>query len=200
MKKYLLPLIVLSAFMSCKDNPVSKKISETRQTVSNTTNAVKEMTRIQDDIKDLSEITPLTNEELKAWLPDNLQGMKRTSYKAGEAGMMGIASIEATFANEDKSKKFKIQVIDGAGQTGAAATMGMRMMMSQDFEEEDEYSSRKTITRKGKKAIIDHRKDNSRSKIQIMANDRFYIEADGENMSIDETWDALDKLNLDKLS
>src|SRR5690606_2752337 len=106
----------------CKDNPVSKKIRETKETVSNTTNAVKEMSNMQGDIEELQGITPLTNEELKAWLPDEIKGMKRISYKAGQAGMMGIASIEATYANEDKSKKFTINVIDGAGQMGAAAT------------------------------------------------------------------------------
>ena len=199
MKKYLLALFVFSAIISCKDNPVSKKIKETKQTVSNTTNAVQEMTKMQDDIKDLSEITPLTNEEMKAWLPDEIQGMKRISYKAGEVGMMGIASIEAAYANEDKSKKFSINIIDGAGQMGAAATMGMRMVMSQDFEEEDEYRTRKTVKRKDKKAVEEYEKGNNNSQIQYLEGNRFYLEAKGKNMDIDETWDAIDELKLKKL-
>lgn len=199
MKKLLLLFIVCSALIACKDNPVSKKIKETQETVSNTTNAVKEMNKMQDDIKDLSEIAPLTNDELKAWLPDDINGMKRISYKAGEVGMMGISSIDATFANEDKSKKFSINLIDGAGEMGAAVTMSMRMMMSQDFEEENETSIRKTVTKNGKKAIVDYRKDDTRSKIQFMEDNRFYIEAEGENMSIDETWDAIEELKLNKL-
>lgn len=199
MKKLLLLFIVCSALIACKDNPVSKKIKETQETVSNTTNAVKEMNKMQDDIKDLSEITPLTNDELKSWLPDDINGMKRISYKAGEVGMMGISSIDATFANEDKSKKFSINLIDGAGEMGAAVTMSMRMMMSQDFEEEDETSIRKTVTKNGKKAIVDYRKDDTRSKVQFMEDNRFYIEAEGENMSIDETWDAIEELKLNKL-
>jgi len=199
MKKLLLLFIVCSALIACKDNPVSKKIKETQETVSNTTNAVKEMNKMQDDIKDLSEITPLTNDELKSWLPDDINGMKRISYKAGEVGMMGISSIDATFANEDKSKKFSINLIDGAGEMGAAVTMSMRMMMSQDFEEENETSIRKTVTKNGKKAIVDYRKDDTRSKVQFMEDNRFYIEAEGENMSIDETWDAIEELKLNKL-
>lgn len=199
MKKLLLLFIVCSALIACKDNPVSKKIKETQETVSNTTNAVKEMNKMQDDIKDLSTVTPLTNDELKSWLPDDINGMKRISYKAGEVGMMGISSIDATFANEDKSKKFSINLIDGAGEMGAAVTMSMRMMMSQDFEEEDETSIRKTVTKNGKKAIVDYRKDDTRSKVQFMEDNRFYIEAEGENMSIDETWDAIKELKLNKL-
>jgi len=199
MKKYVLALFVFSAFVSCKDNPVSKKIKETKEAVSNTTNAVEEMTKMQDDIKELQEITPLTNEELKSWLPDEVNGMKRISYKAGQAGMMGIASIEAAYTNEDKSKKFTINIIDGAGQVGAAATAGMRMVMSQDFEEESESGSRKTVTKNGTKAIEEYRSGNNNSTIQLMESNRFYLEAKGNNMNLDETWDAIDEIDLDKL-
>lgn len=199
MKKYVLALLVFSVFISCKDNPVSKKIKETKEAVSNTTNAVEEMTKMQDDIQELQEITPLTNEELKSWLPDEVNGMKRISYKAGQAGMMGIASIEAAYANEDKSKKFTITIIDGAGQVGAAATAGMRMVMSQDFEEESETGSRRTVTKNGTKAIEEYRSGNNNSTIQLMEGNRFYLEAKGNNMDLDETWDAIDEIDLDKL-
>lgn len=199
MKKYVLALFVFATLASCKDNPVSKKIKETKEAVSNSTNAVQEITKMQDDIKELQQTTPLTNEELKSWLPDEVEGMKRISYKAGQAGMMNIASIEATYANEDKSKKFSINIIDGAGQVGAAATAGIRMVMSQDFEEEDENGSRRTVTKDGKKAIEEYRSGNNRSKIQLMEDNRFYLEATGTNMDLEETWDAIEDLDIEKL-
>ncbi len=199
MKKILIGLFLAGAILSCKDNPVSNKIRETKKTVSNTTNAVKEMTRVQDDLKDLSSLTPLTNEELKSWLPDQINGMKRISFKAGQASMMNISSIEATYANEDKSKKFSISIIDGAGETGSMATMGMRMALSQDFEEEDENEYRKTITRKGQKGIEEYNSASNRTNIQIMGSKRFYLEAKGDNMNVDETWKAIDNLKIDKL-
>lgn len=199
MKKYVLALFVFSAFLACKDNPVSKKIKEAKENVSNTTNAVQEMNSMQDDIKELQEITPLTNEEFKSWLPDEVNGMKRISYKTGQTGVINIASVEATYANEDKSKKFTINIIDGAGQTGAAATVGVRMVLSQDFEEEDENGFRRTITKNGNKAIEEYRSGNNNSKIQTTEGKRFYLEANGKNMDLDETWDAIDDLNLEKL-
>ena len=199
MKKYVLALFVFSVLLSCKDNPVSKKIKETKDAVSNSTNAVQEMTKMQDDIKELQETTPLTNEELKSWLPEEVEGMKRISYKAGQAGMMNISSIEAAYANEDKSKKFSISIIDGAGQVGAAATAGIRMVISQDFEEEDENGSRRTVTKNGKKAIEEYRTGNNKSKIQLMEGNRFYLEANGTNMDLDETWDAIEDLDIEKL-
>lgn len=199
MKKYLWCLILVSAFLSCKDNPVSKKIKETQQTVSNSTNAVKEINRMQEDITELQQATPLTNEELKSWLPEEVEGLKRISYKAGQAGMMNISTIQATYANEDKSKKFSISIIDGAGQVGAAATAGIRMVMSQDFEEESETGSRRTVTKNGRKAIEEFRSDRNNSTIQLLEKNRFYLEAKGQNMDLDQTWDAIDDLDLEKL-
>ena len=199
MKKIITTIFVIASVIACKDNPVSKKIKETKQSITNTNNAVKELNNIQEDMEELQQIKPLTNEELKDWLPNDINGMKRISFKAGQMGMVQIASVEATYANKDKSKKFKIEVIDGAGEMGAAATAGMRMLFSQEFEEEDEYKTRRTVKKNGVKAIEEHRKDNNRTSIEFMESNRFYIKATGTNLNIEETWDALDELQTDKL-
>tara|TARA_R110002072_G_scaffold142804_1_gene288248 strand:+ start:16221 stop:16820 length:600 start_codon:yes stop_codon:yes gene_type:complete len=198
MKKALLLFAVLAVTYAC-DNPVSKKIKETKENVSNTTNAVKEMTKMQEDLQELQKEEPLTNEELKSWLPEEIEGMNRVGYKAGQMGMAQIASIEGTYTNEDKSKKFRISIIDGAGQMGAAATAGLRMILSQEFEEEDENKSRRTVKKDGVKAIEEYRKKNNNSTVEFMQDNRFYIKANGTNMSIDEMWDAIDDLDIDDL-
>lgn len=199
MKKSLFLMVVLVFFVGCKDNPVSKKIKEAKQNVSNTNSAIEELNDMQEDIEELKEITPLTNDELKAWLPDEINGMKRISYKAGQTSFMKIASIEASYANEDKSKTFKVQVIDGAGEMGAAATAGMRMLFSQDFEEETETQVKRTIKKNGVKAIEEYSKDRNNCTIQFMQDDRFYINASGRNMDLDETWKAIDDLDVQNL-
>jgi hypothetical protein len=198
MKKVILALCMTVLLFSC-DNPVSKKIKETKENVSNSTKAVKELTKMQEDIQELKDEEPLTNDELKAWLPDNINGMKRVGYKAGQTAYMQIAQIEATYQTEDKSKKFKVQVIDGAGQMGSAATAGFRMVFSQDFEEEDERKMRRTVKKNGVKAIEEYHKNNNRSEIQLMEGNRFYIKATGTNMDLDETWDAIEELDADEL-
>jgi hypothetical protein len=154
---------------------------------------------MQKDIEELQVLEPLTNEELKAWLPDEIKGMKRISFKAGQMGMVQIASVEAVYANEDKSKKFKIEVIDGAGEMGAAATAAMRMMFAMDFEEEDENKTRRTVKKDGNKAIEEYRKNNNHSSIELMEGNRFYIKATGTNMDLSETWDAIDELDTGDL-
>jgi len=199
MKKLSILCVCVLLFAACKDNPIVKKAKKAKENVVNTQNIIKESSKIQDDIKELSEVTPLTNEEMKAWLPENIDGMKRTSFKTGAMGMMNIASVEATYAAEDKSKSFKIEVIDGAGEMGAAATMGLRLIFSQDFEEETEEKTRKTVTKNGVKAIEEYNKRNNQSVIQLMQDKRFYIKATGENMKMKELWDLIEDIDIDEL-
>lgn len=199
MKRYILMLFASAAIIGCKDNPISKKIKETSEKVSNTTKAANELTKMQDDILELQEIEPLTNDELKALLPEEIKGMKRISFKAGAAAMMQVSSIQASYANEDKSKKFSIQLIDGAGPVGATATSPFRLAFSQDFEEEDEKGFKRTVTKNGKKAVEEHRTDRNYSQVQFMEGNRFYVKSEGENMDLDETWDAVLKINFKNL-
>ncbi|MAZ73233.1 MAG: hypothetical protein CMC70_08795 [Flavobacteriaceae bacterium] len=198
MKTLLISCCIAATLIAC-DNPVSKKVKETKQGIENSTKAYKELHKMGDDIKELQEIEPLTNEEMKAWLPDEINGMKRTGYKAGQTAYIQIASIEGTYSNEDKSKVFKVSVMDGAGETGASATAGIRMMLSMDMEEEDEYKVKRTVKKGDLKAIEEYRKNNNNTNIQLMHGKRFYIQANSTNMDIDETWDAIDALNLEDL-
>lgn len=199
MKKGLLLFAIIMLLFACKDNPVVKKAKEAKENVSNTQKVIKESTKLQEGIKELSETTPLTNEEMKAWLPDDVDGLKRTAFKTGAMGMMNIASIEATYTAEDKSKSFKLEIIDGAGEMGAMSTAGLKMAFSMDFEEEDEFKSRKSVTKNGVKAIEEYDKRRNKSTIQLFHDNRFYLKATGEKMEIDELWDFINEINLEDL-
>lgn len=199
MKKLIILISLCTVLFSCKDNKVVKKAKEVKDNVSNTQKLIKESTKMQDNIKELSETTPLTNEELKSWLPVEVNGMKRTAFKTGAMGMMNIASIEATFTSDDKNNSLKIEVIDGAGELGALSTAGLRMAFSMDFEEEDEFKTRKSVTKNGTKAIEEYDKSRNRSVIQFMQDNRFYIKATGTNMEIDQLWNLVNKIKTDDL-
>jgi hypothetical protein len=199
MKKLILLLSIAMLIFACKDNPVVKKAKKAKENVSNTQNLIKESTKMQDDIKDLSETTPLTNDEMRAWLPDEIDGMNRTAFKTGAMGMMNIASVEATYTSEDRSRSFKVEVIDGAGEMGAISTAGLRMAFSMDFEEETETKTRKTVTKNGVKAIEEYDKRRNQSVIQFMQGNRFYVKATGTNMEMDDLWDLIDDMDVGNL-
>lgn len=199
MKFRLLYLFAFLLVASCVDNPVNKKVKEAKQNVSNAKKAADKMQDIQDDMKKLQEMEPLTNDQLKAWLPDEIGDMKRTSYKAGHMSMMQISSIEATYENEDKSKKFKMELLDGAGPTGAATTATFQLMFSQDFEEDSDSKLRRSSERDGIKVIEEYYKQRNRSTIEQFYDGRYYLKGTGTNMDLDETWKAIKFLEVQDL-
>jgi len=196
MKNGLLYLCAFMLCIGCIDNPVKEKIKKAKETVSNAKKATDKMQDIQKDMEKLQEMEPLTNEELKAWLPDEINGMKRISYKAGHMSMMQISSIEATYANEDKTKKFKMELLDGAGPTGAATTATFQLMFSQDFEEDSESKIRRTAIRDDIKVMEEYYKKRNNSTIEQFYAGRFYLKGTGTNMDLNETWKAIRYLEI----
>lgn len=198
MKNICILLVMSLVVLSCKN--VEKP--ETKNSINPVSNAIKassKMDEMKEEVDDLTKLTPLTIEDFKAWLPDEIIGMKRTGYKSGQTAMMNIASIEGTYKTEDKSKELKIYVIDRAGETAASATMGITMAFEMEFNQESDGHSKKTVTKNGNKAIEEYYSNSNRSEIQLLHNTRFYIKAEGKNMNIDETWKAIKGANLDQL-
>ncbi len=205
MKNLFLFTIAVFTLISC-ENPVSKKIDEVTESVSEATEVVKSANKIKESMSDmesdmekLQNTTPLTNAELKEWLPQEFDGMKRTSFKAGKMSSMGVSSIEATYKMEGEDKSFKIEVVDGAGPTASAMMMGMRMILTQDMEEEDENKLKRTAVRDGNKVLEEYYKSRNKSTIMYMQSERFFITGTGENMNLDETWDAIKDFKVNNL-
>jgi|GEM_PF-508682 len=201
MKKILIGTFCAALIFSCgKDNPVSKKIEQAKEAKDNISNAgkvIKESQNFQQDIERLSALEPLTNAEFKEWMPEEVNGMKRNSFKAGETAMLQISSAEAGFSDEEKTKRFNLTVTDGAGAMGASAISGLSMSLKMSTEEEDESGYKKTMERNGVRAMEEYRNENT--KIQLISKGRYWVEATGDNMTPEETWKAVDALKLDKL-
>lgn len=201
MKKILIGTFCAALMFSCgKDNPVSKKIEQAKEAKENISNAgkvIKESQNFQQDFERLSALEPLTNAEFKEWMPEEVNGMKRNSFKAGETAMLQISSAEAGFSDEEKTKRFGVTITDGAGAMGASAISSLSMSLKMSMEEEDESGYKKTMDKNGVRAMEEYRNENT--KIQLIAKGRYWVEATGDNMTPEETWKAVDALKLDKL-
>lgn len=89
----------------------------------------------------------MTNDALKAWLPENLGDLTRTGYKVGKTEYLNVASIEGTFKNED-GRELQLEIMDGAGEIGSVLMTSMSMAHKMDVEE-DENKHLQTLTRDG---------------------------------------------------
>ncbi len=193
-------LFILSSLfiLSCQGNrdKITIKDSKTGTKTTFDVKAAEEMSKLaeqsNDRIEELKKLPPLTSDQLKAMLPEEYMGMKRTNFSANSS--IGTSTANATYSN-DEGKRLKIELIDCAGE-GGAGIYSMRYMTLWDFQQEDDYGYQKTVDFNGQKAIEKYTKSNEEYGLTYIAKDRLLVNIEGEKMSLDEVKDAAKNLNL----
>lgn len=197
-KRVLLLLLMVITVVSCKTE-TRDKIKQAKQVISNTTTIVEKAKAAEEEMSELKEAIPFTNKELKEWLPESLGELKRTGFKVGAGGYMNVASIEGTFKLEENNKIIAIQIIDGAGEMGSVMIASLGFSSKMNMEEEDENKHLQTVIVNGIKAQQTYFKKRNETKVQFVYQKRFGVKVQGFDMSPEETWKAIKKMNLEKL-
>ena len=178
---------------------VAEKLKTAKKGVSNASTFVKEAQKVEDRIKKLKEAVPLTNDELKAWLPENLNGMERTGFKVGQAGMYQVNSVEGTFKEKNGQKKIEVMVVDGAGPTGSMMSTSYGLLGNFEMEMEDEYKHQQTVEVNGVRAQQTYRKKSNNTHLMFAYEERFLVTVNATDLGVDETWALVNALNLGEL-
>ncbi|MBU2948113.1 hypothetical protein [Zobellia uliginosa] len=197
--KYIALLLVSLFFGSCVGE-VKDKLSKAKEGVSNATAFVKEARKAEGRIEKLKSTTPLTNGELREWLPENLGNLKRTGFKIGQAGMYQVNSVEGTYKMSEEKKKFKVVVIDGAGPTGSMMAASYGLLGNFEMETEDEFKHQQTVEVNGVKAQQTYKKKTNDTQLMFAYEERFFVTVNGSDMLPDETWGMVEKLKLEELA
>src|SRR5215475_13069484 len=100
MKSAILSVLAVGVFLTACNNNKPKAITITsedgKSKVSvDATSISAASDEMQKKVEELKKLTPLTPDQLKAMLPDEIMGMKRSSFNANS--MMGFASAAATY-------------------------------------------------------------------------------------------------------
>lgn len=190
-----------------------KKLKEAKENVSAAKNVVKGLSKMEKqaeqskkDLAALQEVEPFTNEKFRNWMPDNLDGMTRTSFEfsssMGNQGKMSFKSEEADDSNDNSQKKsLSITIIDGAGEMGALvfASQGFITGFIDDYYSESETKLERIVERKGNKALETYYKEKNSTEIKAVIESRYIVLADAKNMDVDDTWKLIDKLKIERL-
>ena len=183
-------------FMGCQSEKKSK-LDEVQSIMSNTLSAVEQAQDARKVADQLKELTPLTNETLKAWLPEEILGMPRTGFKVGNPGYINVSSLSGTYKKD--SRQFKVEVIDGAGESGSMLLSGIHMANRMDVEEEDENKHLQTIDHKGIRAKQTYFKKRGDTKLQFVFADRFGVIVNTKDIAPQESWALVEALSLESL-
>ena len=205
MKKLITIAMLLLVVIACKkeNNPINKfkeavgKAKEVKQGLNNIEKMAKGAEDFEENFERLSELTPITKDQIKTWMPESLGDLNRTAYSIGKQVIAN--GVDLTYTGNDE-KEVKITIIDGAGGGSPAISM---FLMAQNLETDSENNSgyERTETFDGQKVLAKYTKPefNEKATILCLINKRFGIEAKGKHMKPEELWAYIKKLEIEKL-
>lgn len=147
-------------------------------------------------------VQAVPGETLKALLPADLPGMKRTDASAERTQTMGfdMSKAEGQYSGGDNGEARITVTINDLGSMTGAMRMGMMAWTMTQYSRETDSGYEKTITYKGHKGMEKYNNNDKDGNIQILVADRFMVEVDGSGVTVDLLKQALDKIDLAKLS
>jgi hypothetical protein len=166
-----------------KDKPSTEMTSETKSD-----NPTDDM---QKKMEELRKLPALSTDQIKAMLPAELMGMKRTSFSANS--MMGYGVGEARYKSDD-GKELKVMIYDCVGEAGTG--FYNLMFWGWNMEQEDENGYQKTVTFNGNKAIEKYQKGQDQYSLTFPASNRLLVNVEGEKTGLDVVKQAAGSLNL----
>ena len=196
-------LLLLATLFACKKE--DSAFSKLKKGVNNAKNVSKVFDNVQEaqnEVEKLADQDPITKETIKAWMPDKIKDLKRTSYSLGNNGLVNFSTINLQYKSpENIQKQFKVEIIDGAG-AGAAAIYMYKMIENMSLDKETENSYEKIYKRD--KITIKERytktpRSGTRLKMEFLHNNRFAVNISANNIDADEMWLYVKAMNFKNL-
>ena len=138
--------------------------------------------------------------ELKALLPAEVEGMKRTNASGEKSGAMGmtVAYAEGTYES-DAGGYIGIKISDNGGLGGLMA-MAQAGWASSEIDRESDTGFERTTTYGEYKAHEEYDTANKSGKVDILVGGRFMVEVSGHNIAWEPIQAAAKKVDLAKLA
>lgn len=146
------------------------------------------------------DIQAVTTDSLKGLLPETLAGMKRTDASAEHNEMMGMNMTKAEGQYEGENDASLSLTITDVGNMSGPVKMGMAGWTMAQYNRQTDTGYEKTTTYDGYKGLEEYNTQDKSGTIHVFVADRFIIELDGSNMTIDTMKQALSQLDLKKIA
>jgi len=198
MKSTITSLAIMGFFLAACNNNKPKPITITsgdgKNKVSVDVNSVAAASNdMQTKMDELKKLTPLTTDQLKAMLPEEIGGMKRSSFNANTA--MGFAVAEASYKDSSTGKQINLSIFDCAGEAGAGI-YSLSYWTRMNMQSETDNGYQKTIDFNGQKAVESYEKGSDTYELTYVASDRLLVTIKGEKTGLDAVKQVAQSLNL----
>ncbi|MEJ2495400.1 MAG: hypothetical protein P8Y79_13850 [Ignavibacteriaceae bacterium] len=161
---------------------------------------MKGMKNFTDMMKQGSKVETVDFRKLKELLPEELDGMNRTSASGEKTNSFGIkvSQSEGKYKSEDGEQNIKITIIDLGSMKGLTGMALFAWTMAEiDKETEDGYE--KTTEFKGYKAFEKYNTKNKNGDLEVIVGDRFMVKGEGWGVDMDDIHNALSLIDFSSL-
>jgi hypothetical protein len=142
-------------------------------------------------------VEALAPDQIKAFLPDSLGSLKRTSTSAQRNNAMGMQISEATAEySGDNNQRITLEVTDTGGAKGF---MAMAAAMAPEEEKETDHGYEKTYTANGNMVHEAWDTQSKSGEYSVVLGKRFTVKANGNVDSIDQLKQAVTSVDMSKL-
>jgi hypothetical protein len=173
MNRNLLLPALLFIIISCSEKS-EKKAEENAQVKSINTVIDPKVQKLES----LKSLTPMDLEELKSFLPDVINGIKRSHYSVSSG--LGYGMAHADYEKNNKTD-IRVTLYDCAGEPGAGLFESIYWNRLNQVKE-DENAVIKTVDISGGKAIQKIEKGTNITTLTYFANNRILVILSGKNV------------------
>jgi hypothetical protein len=138
---------------------------------------------------------------LKDMLPAELPGMKRLDASA-ESAQMGSANLtraHGEYGTDSGGSSIEISITDAGSLTGPMR-IGLAGWSMAQYDRQTETGYQKTTTYSGYKAMEEYDTQSKSGSMRVFVADRFVVEAEGDQTTMEAIKQALGKIDVKKLA
>ncbi|MBS0488208.1 MAG: YIP1 family protein, partial [Proteobacteria bacterium] len=140
-----------------------------------------------------SQVEALAPDALKPFVPETLDGMKRTSMSVERNGAMGMQVSNATATYSDGQRSLHLEIADTGSAKGIMALAGA---VGVESSQETDHGYDKTYKQDGRLVHEQWDSQNKDGEFSIVLGDRFSVKVNGNADSIDRLKAAVGSINL----
>jgi len=201
MKRHLIfSVIVVSSFLGTSCGGNKEKEEQEDKAEKTAVDAIQQFADKAKDLQGKEKVEPIDFRKLKELLPEEIDGFKRTEFSGEKNGAVGftISTAQARY-KKGADSSIKIEILDTGGLAGMT-TMALAAWTMADIDKETESGYEKTTTLEGYKAFEKYNNNSKSGELNVLVADRYIVNVDGNDVTIEELKEILGDLDLKKLA
>ncbi len=195
---------------ACGGDDASQEQSTAQAREQAAENAIQAPQGMQETMKQVEKMTqsmkgqngeavePINFRELKAMMPDEVNGLPRSSHSGETTNAMGFRVSAAKAKYSEGDQRIELTISDLGGVQMLLTSMAAWSMIEIDRESDTEME--RTTEYEGYKAHQKYNFPRKRGEMTVLIGSRFVVQAQGSNVEMDQIKEALSEIDLDDLA